>query len=33
MVELVDDMQQSAPDEYEKYKGAVNKLLEKLRIE
>jgi DNA repair exonuclease SbcCD ATPase subunit len=33
LIELVDDMQESAPDEYEKYKGAVNKLLEKLRIE
>lgn len=33
LIETVDEMKDSDPDEYEKYKGAVNKLLDKLRIE
>lgn len=33
LVELVDSMKDSNPDEHEKYKGAVNKLLEQLKVE
>ena len=33
LVELVDEMEESDPEEYEKYKGAVNKMLDRLRME
>lgn len=33
LIELVDSMKESNPDEHEKYKGAVNKLLDQLKVE